>query len=120
MAIKNYADLKVWQKAMDLVDEVYRLVKLLPKYETYGLCDQMRRASVSIPSNIAEGHSRNSSKHFLWFLGVARGSKSELETQLIICVRQKYLTEKDTEIAMKLCEEVGKMLNSLMKSINCD
>ena len=65
MAIKNYADLKVWQKAMDLVDEVYRLVKLLPKYETYGLCDQMRHASVSIPSNIAEGHSRNSSKHFL-------------------------------------------------------
>ena len=68
MAIRNYKDLIVWQKAMDLVVEIYRLVKLLPKEETYALSDQMRRAAVSIPSNIAEGHSRSFAKEFVNFL----------------------------------------------------
>jgi four helix bundle protein len=89
MALQSYKDFTVWQKAMDLTVEIYKLVKLLPKEETYALSDQMRRAVVSIPSNIAEGQSRNSDKEFANFLGIARGSNSELETQLQICIRLK-------------------------------
>lgn len=118
MIMRSYTDLVVWQKAMDLVDEVYRLVSKLPKIEAYALSDQMRRAVVSIPSNIAEGQARAADKQFLFFLSVARGSNAEIETQLMICVRQNYLKESEIEKAMKLCDEVGKMLTSLMKSIS--
>ena len=75
---QSYKELLVWQKSMELMIEVYGLVKLLPKYETYGLSDQMRRASVSIPSNISEGQVRNSTKEFINFLSIARGSNAEL------------------------------------------
>ena len=80
MAFNSCEDLIVWQKAMDLTIEVYRLVKFLPREETYALSDQMRRAAVSIPSNIAEGHGRNSNKEFANFLSIARGSLTELRT----------------------------------------
>ena len=113
--MKEYTDLIVWQKAMDLVDEIYRLVKYLPKEETYALSDQMRRCCVSIPSNIAEGFGRNSKKEYLHFLSIANGSKSEIETQLMICIRQKFLTEAQTEKAISLCKEVGKMLNVIIR-----
>jgi len=117
MHLQSYKDFQVWQKAMDLTVEVYKLVKLLPKEETYALSDQMRRAVVSIPSNIAEGQGRNSTKEFINFLTISRGSQSELETQLEICIRLNYITEKDAENALNLCEEVGKMLNSLIKKL---
>ena len=94
--------------------EVYKLVKLLPKTETYALSDQMRRAVISIPSNIAEGKGRNSAREFVYFLSIARGSQKELETQLYICTRLEYFTEEDASIAFNLCEEVGKMLNALI------
>ena len=78
--VQNYRDLKVWQESMDLTPEVYRLQRKLPKEETYGLGDQIRRAAVSIPANIAEGHARQHTKEFLQYLAIARGSLAELET----------------------------------------
>jgi len=113
----TYQSLLVWQKAMDLTAEIYRLVKKLPKEETYAMSDQMRRAVVSIPSNIAEGRDRNTNKEFAHFLHIARGSKAELETQLLICVKVGYLTETEITEAMKLLSEVGKMLTSLISAI---
>ena len=114
----SYRDFIVWQKAIDLSVEVYRLVKLLPREETYALSDQMRRAVVSIPSNIAEGQGRSSAKEFAHFLTIARGSQKELETQLYICTKIGYLTEEEASNALKLCEEIGKMLNSLIMKIS--
>ena len=117
MHLQSYKDFQVWQRAMDLTVEIYKLVKLLPKEETYALSDQMRRAVVSIPSNIAEGQGRNSTKEFINFLTISRGSQNEFETQLQICIRLNYIIEKDAENALNLCEEVGKMLNSLIKKL---
>ena len=87
MFAKDHKDLIVWQKSMDLLVEIYHFVKKLPKEETYALSDQMRRAAVSIPSNIAEGRGRSSEKDYLRFLFIARGSQAEIETQLFACVR---------------------------------
>ena len=114
MKVNGYKDLIVWQKAIDLSVEVYRLVKLLPKIEIYGLADQMRRAAVSIPSNIAEGKGRNSAREFVHFLSIARGSQKELETQIYLCTRLEYFTEENALTAFNLCEEVSKMLNALI------
>ena len=113
----SYQDLLVWQKAMELAEEVYRLVKKLPKEETYALSDQMRRSAVSIPSNIAEGQDRNTNKDFAFFLYVARGSRAELETQMLICQKVGYLVESDVTVAMDLLKEIGKMLTSLISSL---
>ena len=115
--IKDFKDLFLWQRAMDLVVEVYDLVKKLPKEELFALSDHIRRAVISIPSNIAEGQGRNSSKEFIHFLSIAKGSKAELETQLLLCVRINYLKELEIEKAMSLVEEVGKMLHSLQKRL---
>ncbi len=114
MAVQNYRGLVVWQKAMDLVEVTYRLVKLLPKEELYSLSDQMRRAAVSVPSNIAEGQQRNSTKEFINFLSIARGSAAELETQYMICIRLGYLTQTQAQKPIDLCAEIGKMLNALI------
>ena len=114
MRAESYKDFIVWQKSVDLAVEVYKLVKFLPKNETYGLSDQMRRAAISIPSNIAEGQGRNSTKDFVHFLSIARGSQKELETQIYICTRLEYFSEEETAKAVGLCEEVGKMLNTLI------
>ena len=93
MGYKSYKELIVWQKAMDLVDEVYRLVKLLPREETFALSDQLRRSAVSVPSNIAEGHGRQSRKEFSQFLSIARGSVFEVETQIHIGIRQQFFRQ---------------------------
>ena len=114
----SYKELIVWQKSMELVEEIYRLVRLLPKEETYALSDQMKRSAISIPSNIAEGHGRNSSKDFSRFIFIAQGSKAELETQIEICVRLDYLTEQQIKNAVDLCNTVGKMLRNLVRSLN--
>lgn len=115
--IKDFKDLIVWQKAMDLVQEVYRLVKKLPKEELFALSDQIRRSAISIPSNIAEGQGRNSTKEFIQFLSIAKGSKSELETQLLLSVKINYLNESDIETSINLINEIGKMINVLQKSL---
>ena len=115
--ISYYEDLIVWQKSMDLVEEVYKLVKLLPSDEIFGLASQMRRAAVSIPSNIAEGQSRHTTKEFFNFLSIANGSKSELKTQLQICVRLGYISAEKAQNAISLCEEISKMLYALINKI---
>jgi four helix bundle protein len=117
MEKSSYQGLLVWQKAMDLTAVIYNLTKKLPKEELYSLSVQMRRASVSIPSNIAEGHDRNSNKEFIHFLTISRGSKAELETQLLICVKVCYLNESEILEAMNLSKEIGKMLTSLIKKL---
>jgi four helix bundle protein len=113
----HYKDLTAWQKSMELVKEVYCLVKKLPKEETYSLLDQMRRAAVSIPSNIAEGNGRKSLTDYARFLDIAMVSEYELETQLQICVMLGYLTEKDTEKAFDLIAQVGKMLHTMINKV---
>ena len=115
--INSYEDLFVWQKAMDLTEEIYRLVKFLPREKTYALSDQMRRAVVSIPSNIAEGHGRSSTREFINFLSIARGSLTELRTQIQICQRLKYFSESESEFATSLCVEIYKMLNALISRL---
>jgi len=117
MEESNFRRLVVWQKAMELTAVIYQLVKKLPKEELYSLSDQMRRAVVSIPSNIAEGRERNTDKEFVHFLKIARGSKAELETHLLICVKSNYLTETDISEAMNLLTETGKMLNTLINKL---
>lgn len=112
-----YKDLTAWKKSMELVKEIYTLTKKLPKEETYGLSDQMRRAAVSIPSNIAEGNGRKTDNEYAHFLNIARGSECELETQLYICIMLNYLTEKETEEAFSLLAEVGRMLNKMLSNL---
>ena len=113
-------DLIVWNKAMDLLVETYELVALLPKEEKYSLGDQMRRAAVSIPSNIAEGKARCSSNEFKHFLSVARGSAAELETQFLICIRVNYMNEGQLENVLALCDEIERMLTSLINNLPSD
>jgi four helix bundle protein len=112
----SYRELKVWQKAIDLVIEVYRLCKYLPKEETYALSDQMRRAAVSIPANIAEGQARNSDKDFVRFLYIAQGSRAELETHFEICKKLSCLPNEEMMLAENYSAEVGRMLSNLIKS----
>lgn len=118
MATKIYSDLIVWQRAMDFVERVYEATRLFPKEEMYGLSSQLRRACVSIPSNIAEGQGRNSTKEFLHFLAIAYGSLREAETQILIAGRLKYLEQKQVTALMELTGEVGRLLNGLSKSLS--
>jgi four helix bundle protein len=100
--INSYKDLKVWVKGMDIVDETYRLTKAFPKDEMFALTSQMKRSSVSIVSNIAEGWGRESEKSFTHFLRISRASLYELETQLEIAIRQNLLKEENGEL-LKIC-----------------
>jgi four helix bundle protein len=109
-----FKELLVWQKAMDLVEEVYKISAFLPKEETFSLAAQIKRAAVSVPSNIAEGNSRNSIKEYINFLGIARGSNSEVYTQLLICVRLGYVKEEHIYKASLLSEEIAKMINAMI------
>ena len=111
-----YKKLKVWQKAMQLVVQVYKATKNFPKHEQYGLISQLRRSVVSIPSNIAEGHGRNSDKEIVRFLDIARGSIFELDTQLEISRQLSYLNPKDFEILFGLLDETSRILTGLRKS----
>lgn len=117
MKTSDYKELQVWQKAMDLVVEVYNIIKLLPKEEMYGISDQIRRSAVSIPSNIAEGQSRNSAKEFIQFLSIARGSLAELETQLLICVKVNMLPNVKIDNILISTKEIGKMIKGLMNKL---
>lgn len=117
MPLRNYRDLIVWQKAMQLVEHVYRASSNLPKEEIYGLTSQIRRACVSIASNIAEGEGRRSQKEFSRFLSIAHGSLRELETQILIAGRLHYFDSKRVSVLMRETEEVGRLLNGLINSI---
>ena len=113
----TFRDLNVWEKSMSLVTEVYKLIRKLPKEESYCLSDQMRRAAVSIPSNIAEGHARDSQNDFLRFLSIAQGLRAELDTQLEICVNLGYFSREDILIAEDLSIQVRKMIIVMQKRI---
>ena len=114
----DYRDLKVWQKAIDLTSEIYKLVKLLPNEERYALSDQIRRAAVSVPSNIAEGRGRGTNKEFVRFLLMSRGSLWEVSTQLEICERLNYLSQEDTSNARQMITEISKMINALASTFS--
>lgn len=116
MVSRNYMDLIAWQKAMDLAEDVYRLTKVFPKEELYGLTSQIRRAVVSAPSNIAEGQGRGGVVEFVRFLHIAHGSLREVETPLMLACRLKSLTEADKHQVLSLAAEVGRLLNGLMRS----
>ena len=118
MRLPNYEKYEVWQKSMDFAENVYGLIRRLPLEERYALSNQMRRAAVSIPSNIAEGYSRGSDKEFIRFLYIARGSTAELETQLKLCVRFNYFSLEDIFDSMQFCTKVQMMLNALIRSIS--
>ena len=118
MEIRGYEHLVVWQKAIDLAEEVYRVVKLLPKEELYALSDQMRRSVVSISANIAEGQSRGSTKEFIQFLNISAGSNAELFTLLLICERVGYISQKDLSLAKGLSSEISKMISSMISKLN--
>jgi four helix bundle protein len=115
MHIKSYKDLTVWQKSIELVKKIYKLTSDLPKSEVYGLSIQMRRAAISIPSNIAEGYLRKNLKEYLQFLRVAYSSSAELETQLILA-KALYLNFNCRETE-SLLEEVQKMLSVIIKKL---
>ncbi|MFA6622064.1 MAG: four helix bundle protein [Candidatus Caldatribacteriota bacterium] len=113
--IRNHKDLKVWNKSVDLVDNIYRITESFPNKEIYGLTNQIRRSAVSVPSNIAEGAARSSKKEFIKFLYIALGSLAELETQIIIASRLGYLNDLDSLLnAVKL---IQKLLNGLIYSL---
>jgi four helix bundle protein len=115
--VKSYRDLVVWKKAMALVLQVYRSTQAFPKIETYGLVSQLRRAAVSVPSNIAEGQARISTGEFRQFLGNARGSLTEVETQILIAQGLGYLQPEETESLLGDTAEVGRILNGLLSSL---
>ena len=115
--IRSYRDLKAWQKAMELVKEIYRVSREFPKEELFGLMSQIRRAAVSIPSNIAEGHAKLSRKEYQHYLGHARGSLAEIETQILIARDLDYLSEIDMNHILDISAEVGRVLNGLLNSL---
>jgi four helix bundle protein len=116
--VKNYRELVAWQKAMDLVTMVYDVTQHWPKTEVYGLTNQIRRAAVSIPSNIAEGQGRASTKEFLHHLNMARGSLLEVETQLLIAQRLGYTAPEAATQLLAGTAEAGRLLNGLYRSLD--
>ena len=115
--IHDYKDLILWQKGMDLAERVYLLSAEFPKSEIYGLVSQIRRAAVSIPSNIAEGHARYSDNEFIRFLSIANGSLKEVETQLYLAIRLRYVDETQAQPTLTLCSDVARLLNALRKTV---
>ena len=117
MAGRNYQDLIAWQKSMDLVEMVYQTTGQFLKEELYGLTNQLRRAAVSVPSNIAEGQGRRSANDFGRFLAIAYGSLCEAETQVLIAQRLGYLNDAQTDTLISIAGEVGRLINGLINSL---
>jgi four helix bundle protein len=115
--LKSYRDLEVWKKSIDLVEQIYRASKNFPPDERFGLTSQVRRAAVSVPSNIAEGAARTGTGEFLQSLSVASGSLAEVETQLMIANRLEILPQADKEALLALTEEISKMIGGLRRSL---
>lgn len=113
----NFKELKIWQKALELSVEVYKVTGLFPKEDKFGLISQIKRSAVSIPSNIAEGAGRNSEKEFLYFLSIANGSSYELQTQLLISNKLKFLNDDLLESMLFELNEIQKMNYNFQKSL---
>ncbi len=116
-SIKSYQDLEAWKEAMNLAELVYQITSGFPIEERFSITDQLRRAVVSIPSNIAEGQARAHKKEFLYHLSVARGSLAELETQIVLAHRINYLEIDQNRILIDQITKVGKILNGLIRSL---
>src|SRR3954464_490150 len=117
MTVKHYGELIAWQRAMDLVERVYKATEGFPRREMFGLTNQLRRAVVSIPSNIAEGQGWQTTCDFLHFLSIANGSLQEVETQLMIARRLTYLDEHQAADLLGLAAEVGRIIGRLSKAL---
>ena len=115
MRTSDFKNLAVWQHAMNITVSVYSTIKILPDFERYGLSDQIRRSAISIPSNIAEGQARDSAKEFIHFLSISRGSIAELQTQLILCAKIGYISEKQINPILLEINELDKMICGLMR-----
>ena len=115
---QGYRDLVVWQKGIAIAKEIYPLTKQLPADEKFGLVSQMRRAAVSVPSNIAEGKARHTTGEFIQFISHAEGSVAELDTQLTLCQDLGLLTQKESTAAANLLEELRRMLNGLRRKLS--
>ena len=118
MSVKDYRDLIVWKKSIDLAENVYAVSALFPKSEIYGLTSQIRRAAVSVPSNIAEGQGRYSDADFARFLSIANGSVKEIETQLLLSVRLNYLQESQIHVCINLCSEIARLIAGLKEKLH--
>ena len=118
MSVKDYRDLIVWQKAMDLVETIYRTTAAFPKEEIYGLTSHVRRTAVSIPSNIAEGNGRNTTRDYLHFLGMAYGSVKEVETQVLIAERLRYIDSSHSSRLVQMTAEIARLISGLVNSLN--
>jgi four helix bundle protein len=116
--IESYQDLIVWRKGVDLVVEIYALAAKLPATERFSLCSQLKRAAVSVPSNVAEGFGRWHAKEFAHFLLMANGSVKEIETQLHVCVRLGFLERKQTSQALLLATEISKMIFAIRNKLD--
>jgi four helix bundle protein len=114
----SFKDLRVWQEAMKFAVEVYRVTSAFPRHELYGLSQQLRRAAVSVPSNIAEGKGHRSDREFGYFLLHARGSLLEVQTQIMIAQKLQYLSSEETRRLLTSADAIGRSLNSLINSIN--
>ena len=115
--VTSYRDLVVWARAMDIVEDCYKLSKQIPQSEMYGLTSQIRRAAASIPANIAEGHGRRTLGDYIQHLSIANGSLKELETHLLIAGRLHYVKENEISPALARCAEIGRMLSSLLQKL---
>ncbi|TVP63104.1 MAG: four helix bundle protein [Nodularia sp. (in: Bacteria)] len=116
-SIQSYQDLKAWQEAMNLGEECYRVTKQFPKEETYGMTSQIRRASVSIPANIAEGYGRRTRGEYIQFLYIAQGSLKELETHLLLSIRVELAVAEVIDPVLEQCKLVGRILLGLIRSL---
>jgi four helix bundle protein len=117
MPVRSYRELVAWQKSMDFVAEIYRVTQDFPKVEQYGITNQLRRAAVSIPSNIAEGQGRQTTGEFRQSLGHARGSLLEAETQILLSERLKFLEHEPASCLLEQASEIGRILSGLLTSL---
>ncbi len=117
MVVKSFRDLEIWKRSMSLVKEVYIITDNFPQKEIYSLTNQIRRAAVSIPSNIAEGHIRQYASEFRQFLYISLGSLAEMETQLLIACELGYIQRKAIDHIVKEIDEIGRMIRSIIKKL---
>ncbi len=115
--LRWYRDLVAWQKSMAVAKRVYELTRGFPREEVYGMTSQIRRAAVSVPANIAEGHARQTRGEFRQFVGIARGSLAELETMLLLAKDLEYSDAYAIDLLLEACLEVGRLLNGLLRSL---
>ncbi len=118
MGVNSYKDLTVWQKSLGFVERIYKSTNSFPRDELYGLVSQMRRAAVSIPSNIAEGSCKRSTKEYIRFINIASGSVAELETQIIIANKLGFIGSDELEHLTSSADEIGKMLYGLQNALS--